>query len=25
MSLKWTFVIEYRSFTGKSETSMMAL
>ena len=25
MSLKWTFVIEYRSFTGKSLTSMIAL
>src|SRR5712691_6831135 len=24
-SLKWTFVIEYRSFTGQSETSMIAL
>src|ERR1700730_2745189 len=25
MPEKWTFVIEYRSFTGKSETSMIAL
>ena len=25
MSLKWTLVIEYRSFTGKSLTSMIAL
>ena len=24
-SLKWTFVIEYRSFTGQSLTSMIAL
>src|SRR3954462_951239 len=24
-SLKWTFVMEYRSFTGKSLTSMIAL
>src|SRR5579859_253631 len=24
MSLKWTFVIEYRSFTEKSDTSMIA-
>jgi hypothetical protein len=25
MSWKWTFVIEYRSFTGKSLTNMIAL
>src|ERR1035437_6818154 len=25
MSAKWTFVIEYRSFTEKSETAMIAL
>ena len=25
MSWKWTFEMEYRSFTGKSDTSMIAL